>query len=120
MMRRANVGKPKDQWKPPEGYKSALGKARDAARAKEKKPKVASLESGYDTASDDDDCDESGDEAVLDCGCALLVLDETDHNELLYAWNFRQRTLRLPNVYVLDSDLMQAEVEKKILSAVMK
>ena len=57
MMRRANVGKPKEQWKPPEGYKSALGKARDAARAKEKKPKVASLESGYDTASDDDDCD---------------------------------------------------------------
>ena len=33
MMRDANVGKPKDQWKPPEGYKSAIGKARDAARA---------------------------------------------------------------------------------------
>ena len=46
MMKRANVGKPKDQWKPPEAFKSALGKARDAARASEKKKKVASLESG--------------------------------------------------------------------------
>ena len=54
MMRKANVGRPKDQWKPPEGYKSALGKARDAARANETKKKVASLESGSDTASDDE------------------------------------------------------------------
>ena len=58
MMRKANVGKPKDQWKPPEGYKSALGRARDEARAAEqKKKKVASLETGSDTASDDDECD---------------------------------------------------------------
>ncbi|MCH1582993.1 MAG: hypothetical protein L7S63_07745, partial [Flavobacteriales bacterium] len=28
-----NQGKPESQWKPPEGYKSAIGKARDAARA---------------------------------------------------------------------------------------
>ena len=34
MMRDANVGKPKDQWKPPNGYKSALGKAREAQKAK--------------------------------------------------------------------------------------
>ena len=60
MMKKANVGKPKDQWKPPEGYKSALGKARDLARAAEKKnKKVAALESGSDTASDDD-CDFGG------------------------------------------------------------
>ena len=32
MMKDANVGKPKDQWKPPPDYKSAIGKARDAAR----------------------------------------------------------------------------------------
>ena len=57
MMKKANVGRPKDQWKPPEGYKSALGKARDLARAAEKKnKKVAALETGSDTASDDD-CD---------------------------------------------------------------
>ena len=34
MMRDANVGVAKDKWKPPAGYKSALGKARDEARKK--------------------------------------------------------------------------------------
>ena len=56
MMRKANPGKERKDWKPPEGYKSALGKARDAARAADQKRKVASLQ-GEDTASDDDDCD---------------------------------------------------------------
>ena len=57
MMRKANPGKERKDWKPPEGYKSALGKARDAARAAEdKKKKIASL-AGEDTASDDDECD---------------------------------------------------------------
>ena len=32
-----NKNKPKDKWSPPPGYKSALGKARDAARDAEKK-----------------------------------------------------------------------------------
>ena len=39
----ANVGVPKKDWKPPPGYKSAIGKARDAARLKLKdapKPKA--------------------------------------------------------------------------------
>ena len=36
-----NKGKPKKDWKPPQGYKSALGKARDAARALEAKKKVS-------------------------------------------------------------------------------
>ena len=43
MMRDANVGNPKDQWKPPEGYKSAIAKVRDAAKAAAKakaKPKA--------------------------------------------------------------------------------
>ena len=31
-MAASNTGKPKDQWKPPPGYKSAMGKARDKAR----------------------------------------------------------------------------------------
>ena len=60
MMRKANVGKPKDQWKPPEGYKSALGRARDEAKAAEAKKKggrVAALENADDTASDDSECD---------------------------------------------------------------
>ena len=34
MMEDANKGKPKKEWKPPKGYKSAIGKARDAAKAK--------------------------------------------------------------------------------------
>ena len=58
MMRKNNVGKEKKDWKPPVGYKSALGRARDAAKASEdKKKKVAALESNEDSASDDDDCD---------------------------------------------------------------
>lgn len=58
-----NKGKPKKDWKPPVGYKSALGKARDAARAEEAKKKgtVASMvapkarRQEEDTASEDDD-----------------------------------------------------------------
>ena len=58
----ANFGKPKDSWKPPEGYKSALGKARDAQKAKEakdkKKKKVSAVAQEFvsveDTASDSD------------------------------------------------------------------
>ena len=52
MMRKANVGISKDKWKPPQGYKSAIGRARDAARAKEatgSKKKIAAV-----TAEDDD------------------------------------------------------------------
>ena len=56
-MKKANPGKDRKDWKPPEGYKSALGRARDAARAKEEKnKKIAALEHAEDTASDDD-CD---------------------------------------------------------------
>ena len=36
-----NKNKPKDKWSPPPGYKSALGKARDAARDAEKKKNSA-------------------------------------------------------------------------------
>ena len=46
MMKDANVGKPKDQWKPPAGYKSALGKARDLQKAKnagDKKKKISAF-----------------------------------------------------------------------------
>ena len=66
-MEKENRGRPKDQWRPPAGYKSALAKARDAARAAEKaaadksknpsKPtrKMAPLTpDGEDTASDSD------------------------------------------------------------------
>ena len=73
MMAKANVGKARKDWKPPEGYKSALGRARDAAKAAEakKKKKVAALsgDETEDTASDsEDDCQFS------ECGfraCAL-------------------------------------------------
>ena len=58
MMREANPSKAENDWKPPEGYKSAFGKFRDAAKAaadkKKAKPKVAALSDGEDTASDDD------------------------------------------------------------------
>ena len=52
-----NKGKEKSKHTPPPGYKSALGKARDAARAAEKKkPPVAALreKEAEDTASDND------------------------------------------------------------------
>ena len=34
---------------------------------------------------DDDNGDEGGNQAVLDCGGAILVIDELDHIELRYA-----------------------------------
>jgi hypothetical protein len=41
MMQDANPGKPRSEWKPPAGYKSALAKARDLAKAKASaKPKA--------------------------------------------------------------------------------
>jgi len=40
MMKDANVGVAKDKWKPPAGYKSAIGKARDLARAASPKPRA--------------------------------------------------------------------------------
>ena len=56
MMKKANVGKPKADWKPPQGYKSALGKARDEAKAKAKKVNsMTDLENENDSASEDDD-----------------------------------------------------------------
>lgn len=55
MLRKANVGVPKDQWKPHADYKSALGKACDAAR-KKSPGKVSSVTSEADTASDPDLC----------------------------------------------------------------
>ena len=75
-----NKGKPKNEWKPPEGYKSAIGKARDAARLALKnqgaaKPKAKSaprkvtplLENVVPEIDDDSDSDFSdvGDIAVL-------------------------------------------------------
>ena len=63
MMADANVGKPKDSWKPPKGYKSALGKARDAQKAEEgkDKKKVHAMTHDEDTASDSDgDMSEAG------------------------------------------------------------
>ena len=53
MMERENAGKPKKEWKAAKGYKSALGKARDAAKAKAKKGKMAPFVSDdEDTASE--------------------------------------------------------------------
>ena len=71
-MAKANVGFAKKDWKPPPGYKSAIGKARDAARAKLKdapKPKAkaapkrkinAVRSDDEDTASDSDLSDGEG------------------------------------------------------------
>ena len=56
MMKKANVGKPKADWKPPQGYISALGNARDEAKAKAKKVKsIIDNETENDSASEDDD-----------------------------------------------------------------
>ena len=53
LMEKSTVGKPKAQWKPPPGYKSAIGKARDALKEAEKRKagKVGSFR-GDDTASE--------------------------------------------------------------------
>ena len=52
-----NKGKPADKRTPPPGYKSAIGKARDAAKAKlaKDKSRVAALTEAKDTTSYDDD-----------------------------------------------------------------
>ena len=55
-MKKANMGKPKPEWKPPQGYKSALGKARDEAKAKAKTVNsMTDRGDADDSASDDDD-----------------------------------------------------------------
>ena len=55
-MKKANVGKTKADWKPPQGYRSALGKARDKAKAKAKKVNsMIANEIENDSTSDDDD-----------------------------------------------------------------
>ena len=66
-MQEANPGKDPKDWKPPAGYKSALAKARDAARAQDKKtgparparrPVASTIPthlSGEDSASEDGD-----------------------------------------------------------------
>ena len=51
-MSKHNGSKPKKEWRPPPGYKNAIGRARDAAKAKEAvgtKKKMAAV-----TADDDD------------------------------------------------------------------
>ena len=45
-MRDHNGSKPKAEWKPPPDYKSALAKAHDAQKQKEKKEKDAKGEKG--------------------------------------------------------------------------
>ena len=52
-----NKGKPKDQWKPPPGFKSAMGKARDKAREESVAPKskVNSVDGESENSASDDD-----------------------------------------------------------------
>ena len=60
MMKLANKGVPVKDWKPPKDYKSAIRKAKDAAKAAEDKKKgsVHSMsQSAEDTASEGDDDD---------------------------------------------------------------
>ena len=67
MMKAANPGEEnRSKWKPPAGYKSAIAKARDAAKATSKpkakpkaKPRVASLVQDPDEADDLDTASES-------------------------------------------------------------
>ena len=72
MMKAANPGvsDPK-KWKPPSGYKSALGKARDAmkATAAKTKGKVSAVRESDDTASEDGDSDE---DAFSQCGTFVI------------------------------------------------
>ena len=55
-MKKSNVGKAMADWKPPHGYKSALGNARDEAKAKANKDNsVIDNETENDSASENDD-----------------------------------------------------------------
>ena len=53
MMAKENGSKPKEQWRPPAGYKSALGRARDEQKAQDKKKVAAMQLQEEDTASAD-------------------------------------------------------------------
>ena len=55
-MRDVNAGKPKDQWEPPNGYKSTLANARDAQKSKNNtdKTKIHALIQKEDSDSDSD------------------------------------------------------------------
>ena len=73
-----NKNKPKDKWSPPPGYKSALGKARDAARDAAKKggaiQALTGLSDAEDTASEDDgEFSQVGKLAAVAVGGAVAV-----------------------------------------------
>ena len=74
MMKRANPGvtDPK-KWKAPQGYESAISKARKAARAKDDKKSgsVNSIQPGTDTASEDEDDSDTFSQAGNFRMCAL-------------------------------------------------
>ena len=56
MMKKANLGETNADWKPPQGHKSALGKARDEAKTTAKKVNsMIDNETENDSASEDDD-----------------------------------------------------------------
>ena len=66
----ANKGVPQKDWKPPKDYKSAIRKAKDAAKALEDKKKgsVHSMNQSEDTASEGDDDDD-----FSQCGTFRMV-----------------------------------------------
>ena len=59
---------------------------------------------------DDDDGDEGGDEAVLDCGSTVFVADKGKHNRLQSVFGVRPRglTARAPSVWMV-SKLLSTE-----------
>ena len=57
-MKTHNGSKPKSEWKVPPGYKSAIGKARDKAKAElAKKGRVNAVTDNEDTASEGGESD---------------------------------------------------------------
>ena len=58
MMEKENAGKPKKDWKLPKGYKSAIGRARDAQKAKELAAKKAGKMAPF--VSDEEDTASEG------------------------------------------------------------
>ena len=106
MMADANVGKPKDAWKPPKSYKSALAKTRDAQKAKEGKDKknVHAMTHDEDTASDSDgDLSEAGYSIH-----ALRPLPRIIRKPTLAPMNAMNRFQGLDEAQEYDPDMLQS------------
>ena len=96
MMRKANPGVPESQWKPPKGYKSAIGRARDAAKkvAGTAAKKIGSFTED-DTASERDSITDGEDIPSFSCKAITRVQSVVKSNGEAYFANQSGRVCTL-------------------------